>query len=226
MEYLYVVLGLLVLYLCKNVFMIEGITATPTPACNTGPCETSTTGDSCVYDERCEKEGGGSGCIMDEGDLKYCRFCDDKKDTPYLECDSKENISNNCKCYTEWMFYPRDRDVYGIDSCDTLCNKFDYDGVCGEIQYDNGTGCRCYKKFDKCYHGIEDGVEFCRAVRDDDEEEEERRRGGKGKGGEGGDKFFTDFLFRSSRRDGKARINKFLNQNYGGDNYDGKCDDN
>ena len=60
---------------------------------------------------------------------------------------------------------------------------------------------------------VEDGVSFCCSIKHDDEKEEQNRdgggTGGKG-GGEGGAKFTTDFIFRSSRSDGKARINKFL----------------
>jgi chaperone BCS1 len=59
---------------------------------------------------------------------------------------------------------------------------------------------------------VEDGVRFMRSIKNDDEEEQNRDGGGKGGkgGGEGGAKFTTDFIFRSSRSDGKARINKFL----------------
>ena len=60
---------------------------------------------------------------------------------------------------------------------------------------------------DNTWVKIGDSVEFCRAIKNDDDKEEEG--GGKG-GGEGGAKFTVDFVFRSSRSDGKAKINKFL----------------
>ena len=59
---------------------------------------------------------------------------------------------------------------------------------------------------------IEEGVEFCRAVKNDKEQEEEQRGRGDNDKGQGGAKFTTDFIFRSSRRDGKDRINKVLRE--------------
>ena len=149
MEYLYVVLGLLVLYLCKNFFMVEGITATPTPTpnqCNSGVCKPGPNGEiGCINDPSC-KTDGGVGCNAG-GIAKECRFCSDDEGSSYVKCNS--NIP--CRCYKTFGFQ-----INSNNNCEDFCKGYSetnphdpsFDGSCGEFTMKNAQVkiCKCYKK--------------------------------------------------------------------------------
>lgn len=151
MELLYVVLGLLILYLCKNVFVVEGITATPTPTpnqCNSGVCTPVDGEIRCINDPSC-KTDPGIGCNAG-GIATECRFCSDDERSDFVKCNS--NIP--CRCVVNTLGFPINSS--NNNSCDEFCkeqletNPLDssFYGSCGEFTIMGGQVkvCNCYKK--------------------------------------------------------------------------------